>query len=133
MKNKYMLKKDSFNKQMNYLITFLYFLTNHLLKFDWSDYLYLYPSVEKFNKIISQAVQKRFFPLFVDIVQVIRTRTVGGKFAKGLREETVYEKRSTDETHITGSATIIKGLKKSLRYVKEEIDLAAITHRMLNR
>jgi len=59
-------------------------------------------------------------------MQVVRT--VDEKFEKGREKETVYEKRSTDETHITGSAAIIKGLKKSLRYVKEEIDLAAVTH-----
>jgi len=60
-------------------------------------------------------------------MQVVRT--VDEKFEKGREKETVYEKRSTDETHITGfAAIIIKGLKKSLRYVKEEIDLAAVTH-----
>jgi len=59
-------------------------------------------------------------------MQVVRT--VDEKFEKGREKETVYEKRSTDEIHITGSAAIIKGLKKSLRYVKEEIDLAAVTH-----
>ncbi|XP_018344301.1 PREDICTED: uncharacterized protein LOC108749822 [Trachymyrmex septentrionalis] len=32
------------------------------------------------------------------------------------RDEKVYEKRSTDKIHITGSVAIIKGLKKSLRY-----------------
>ena len=33
-----------------------------------------------------------------------------------------------DNIHITGSAAIIKGLKKSLRYIKKKIDLAAVTH-----
>lgn len=36
---------------------------------------------------------------------------------------TAHEKRLTDETDITGFAAT-KGLKKSLRYVKKEIDLA---------
>lgn len=84
----------------------------------------------KFNKLISQAViSKRFFSsLCIYIESYIRACTVGEKFEKDERKETVYEKRSTDETCITGSAAIIKGLKKSLRYVKEEIDLAAVTH-----
>lgn len=62
----------------------------------------------------------------------IRARTVSEKLDKGRKKETVYEKRSTDATRITGFAAIIKGLKKSLRYVKEEIDLAAVTQ-TLNR
>lgn len=82
-----------------------------------------------FNTIISQAIiSKRFFPLFVYIESYICTRTVGKKFEKDEKKKTVYEKRSTDEIRITGFAAIIKGLKKSLRYVKEEIDLAAVTH-----
>lgn len=36
-----------------------------------------------------------------------------------------YKRRLTDETDITGFVAG-KGLKKSLRYVKEEIDLAAV-------
>jgi len=34
-------------------------------------------------------------------------------------EETICKKRSTDEIHITGFVTL-KGLKKSLRYVKRK-------------
>lgn len=47
---------------------------------------------------------------------------------RGDRKERSTRNGQTDEIHITGSAAIIKGLKKSLRYVKEEIDLAAVTH-----